>query len=105
MPWSRRGERPEWIPSRAATCRGCCVVRAWADIAMEVHAHTEHAGEHNHLLLLRLIDIFRDQIVGGGFMDAPQLARLTGELKEHPSRPETFTLSPLLFLAWGRKPG
>jgi ubiquinone/menaquinone biosynthesis C-methylase UbiE len=76
-----------------------------ADIAIEVYAHTERAGEHNHLLLLRLIDIFRDQIVGGGFMDGPQLARRTGELEEHLSRPETFTLSPLLFLAWGRKPG
>jgi len=76
-----------------------------ADIAIEVYAHTERAGVHNHLLLLRLIDIFRDQIVGGGFLDAPQLTRLTGELEEHLSRPETFTLSPLLFLAWARKPG
>ena len=76
-----------------------------ADIAIEVYAYTERASEHNHLLLLRLIDIFRDQIVGGGFLDAPQLARLTGELEEHLSRPETFTLSPLLFLAWARKPG
>jgi hypothetical protein len=33
------------------------------------------------------------------------LARPTGDLAEHLSRPETFTLQPLLFQAWGRKPG
>ena len=74
------------------------------DVAIEVFGHTERAGQHNHLLLLRFIGIFRDQITAGGFLDAPQLARLTGELKEHLSRPETFTLAPLLFQVWGRKP-
>jgi len=38
-------------------------------------------------------------------LDAAALAGLTGELTEHLSRPETFTLQPLLFHAWGRKPG
>ena len=75
------------------------------DVAVEVSGHAERAGQHNHLLLLRFIGIFRDQITGGGFLDAPQLARLTGELEEHLSRPETFTLAPLLFRVWGRKPG
>jgi SAM-dependent methyltransferase len=73
------------------------------DITIEVSSHTEHAGEPNHLLLLQFADIFRDQIVSGGAMDAPQLARLTGELRDHLARPDTFTLQPLLFQAWGRK--
>jgi len=42
--------------------------------------------------------------VSGGILDAAALAGLTGELTEHLSRPETFTLQPLLFHAWGRKP-
>jgi ubiquinone/menaquinone biosynthesis C-methylase UbiE len=75
------------------------------DVAIEVFGHTERAGQHNHLLLLRFIGMFQDQITADGFLDAPQLARLTGELEEHLSRPETFTLAPLLFQVWGRKPG
>jgi ubiquinone/menaquinone biosynthesis C-methylase UbiE len=75
------------------------------DVTIEVSVHTQHAGEPNQLLLLRFIDIFRDQIVRGGTLDAPQLTRLTAELTEHLARPETFTLQPLLFQAWGRKPG
>jgi len=76
-----------------------------ADVTVEVSGHTQRAGEPNQKLLLRFIDIFRDQIVSGGILDAAALAGLTGELTEHLSRPETFTLQPLLFHAWGRKPG
>ena len=76
-----------------------------ADIMIEVSGHTQHAGAPNQLLLLRFIDIFRDQIVSAGILDAPKLATLTGELTEHLSRPETCTLQPLLFQTWGRKPG
>jgi ubiquinone/menaquinone biosynthesis C-methylase UbiE len=75
------------------------------DVAVKVSAHLQRLGDPNQLLLLRLIGIFRDQIVDGGFLDAPQLAQLAGDLEEHLSRPETFTVAPVLFHAWGRKPG
>jgi ubiquinone/menaquinone biosynthesis C-methylase UbiE len=75
------------------------------DVAIALSAHTQRAGQPNQLLLLRFIGIFRDRIISGGSIDASVLDRLTGELTEHLSRPETFTVQPLLFQAWGRKPG
>jgi ubiquinone/menaquinone biosynthesis C-methylase UbiE len=75
------------------------------DVTMALSAHTQHAGQPNQLLLLRFIDIFRDLILDGGTIDAAALGRLTGDLTEHLSRSETFTVQPLLFQAWGRKPG
>jgi hypothetical protein len=85
--------------------------RAWLLAQGEVHrAATEallaqHAGQPNQMLLLRFIDIFRDQIVDDCTIDATALGRLTDQLTEHLSKPETFTVQPLLFQVWGRKPG
>jgi ubiquinone/menaquinone biosynthesis C-methylase UbiE len=75
------------------------------DVTMALSAHTQQAGQPNQMLLLRFIDIFRDQIVDDGTIDAAALGRFTDQLTEHLSRPETFTVQPLLFQAWGRKPG
>lgn len=76
------------------------------DVAIALSARTQQAGQPNQLLLLRFIGIFRDRIISGGSsIDASVLDRLTGELTEHLSRPETFTVQPLLFQVWGRKPG
>jgi len=75
------------------------------DVAIEIRGHTWRPGQPNQLLLLRFVDIFRGQIIDGGFLDAPGLARLAIELEEHLSMPTTYVIHPLLFQAWGRKPG
>jgi ubiquinone/menaquinone biosynthesis C-methylase UbiE len=75
------------------------------DVAIEVSGHTQQAGDPNHLLPLRLTDIFGKQMVSSGGIDAPRLGQLEAQLAEHLARPETFTLQPLLFQVWGRKPG
>jgi ubiquinone/menaquinone biosynthesis C-methylase UbiE len=99
--WGTLGLDPFMGRRMPAFLRGAGLV----DAAIEVRPHSWRPGEPNQLLLLRFIDIFRDQIVDGGFLDAPGLARLAVELEEHLSRPETFVMHPLLFQAWGRKPG
>lgn len=76
-----------------------------ADVAIEVRGHTWRPGQPNQLLLLRFVDIFRSQIVDGGFRDASRLARLATDLEGHLSAPGTFVIHPLLFQAWGQKAG
>jgi ubiquinone/menaquinone biosynthesis C-methylase UbiE len=74
------------------------------DISLDVHAHIWRSSDPYQRLLLTFINIFRHRIISGGFLTADQLDRLTTELDQHLSQPETFVIYLLFFQAWGRKP-
>jgi SAM-dependent methyltransferase len=74
------------------------------DIHVDAHLHVLRAGDSQHKLLLYLTGAFRERILAPGTLTEAELDECTDELAIHLAQPDSFTLYPTLFQAWGRKP-
>jgi SAM-dependent methyltransferase len=75
------------------------------DIHVDAHLHVLRAGDHQHRILLYLTAAFRERILALGALTEAALDECVEELAIHLEQPDTFTVYPTLFQAWGRKTG
>jgi SAM-dependent methyltransferase len=74
------------------------------DVQVDAHLYLWHTGEPCQTLLPEFIAIHREDIINAHLLDATELDRLTAELQEHLTKPDTFVIHHPLFQSWGRKP-
>jgi SAM-dependent methyltransferase len=74
------------------------------DIHVDAHLHVLRAGDPQHKILLDVAGAFRERILAIGTVTAAELDECLDQLAMHLAQPESFTLYPTLFQAWGRKP-
>ncbi len=62
-------------------------------------------GNSRRTVRLDLVRGMRPQIVAMGLASEQELDELDAAIRPHLEDPRTVTMSGLLFLVWGRKPG
>ena len=75
------------------------------DVEAEVHVRLKRPGEYGRTLVLSLVNGVRGRVIGRGLLNEVEFAEQTEALQRHLDRPATMVVGPLLFQAWGRKPG
>ena len=75
------------------------------DVEVEAHARADPPGAYHRKHRPGIIEAIRGEIVERGLFAERELAALTGALNRRLDGPRTVVTRPLLFQAWGRKPG
>jgi SAM-dependent methyltransferase len=75
------------------------------DVDTQVHVRLKRPGEHGRADALSLVNGVRGRVIERGLLSEGEFAEQTEALQKHLDRPETIVVGPLLFQAWGRKPG
>jgi SAM-dependent methyltransferase len=74
------------------------------DVHVDAHLNVLRPGDPQHKVLLDLTGAFRERILAIGALTEAELDDCIEELAAHLERPDSLTLYPTLFQAWGRKP-
>jgi SAM-dependent methyltransferase len=98
--WRDAGLRPDLGRRLPGMLREAGLV----DIHVDAHLKVLSAGDPGHRVLLEVTSAFRERILAIGALTEAGLDECIEELAVHLERPDSFTLYPALFQAWGRKP-
>jgi SAM-dependent methyltransferase len=74
-------------------------------VAGDLHARLNGPGDFHQQQLLIFVESMRERMLNRGLFEMEELNALVGELRTHVDDPGTVVVSPLLFQAWGYKPG
>jgi SAM-dependent methyltransferase len=75
------------------------------DVEVKAFAPVWKAGDLYQYLLIGFAELHRDKIVSAGLLGDQEMTDLGAALRAHLDHPDTLVIHPLLFQAWGRKPG
>jgi ubiquinone/menaquinone biosynthesis C-methylase UbiE len=74
-------------------------------VAGDLHARLNGPGDFHQQQLLIFVESMRGRMLNRGLFEKEELNALVHELRTHVDDPGTVVVSPLLFQAWGYKPG
>lgn len=72
------------------------------DVRVRATARVTHAGEYYQTFLLTIAGLVADVIVSAGELTADELDSYATALRAHLDSPDTLTLQPVMWQAWGR---
>lgn len=75
------------------------------DVEVKAFAPVCKAGDLYQYLLIGFAELHRDKIVSAGLLGNQEMTDLGAALRAHLDHPDTLVIHPLLFQAWGHKPG
>lgn len=75
------------------------------DVAVQAFSLVWKPGDLYQYLLINFAELHREKIVDAGLLSDQEMTDLGESLRAHLDQPETLVVHPLLFQAWGRKPG
>jgi ubiquinone/menaquinone biosynthesis C-methylase UbiE len=74
------------------------------DVQSKIHLPVYRSDHEYQFLLLAFSNINREEMIAKGYVNEAEYTEMTESLKEHLSKPDTFTMWSLFCQAWGRKP-
>jgi SAM-dependent methyltransferase len=74
-----------------------------ADVHIRATARATRSGDFYQTFIITLASLLADEVAEPGLFDRDQFDHRIHVLHEHLSRPETITLQPIIWQAWGTK--